>query len=349
MFEDSLLSVPPAPRVRRLLQFVLSGALTVLFLWVAFRGTDFLKLGESMREANYWWIAASVGCLMLSHIVRAVRWRYLLEPIKKGIGIRNLFSGVMIGYLFNNLIPRAGELVRPYVIGKLEHVSTSSALGTIVVERIIDTFSFLILVALLPLMYNGPFLESFPWLQRAGILITAATAAGLAAFIVLMARRDWTDRVLDRTGRLLPARVSRRVERFVHAFLDGFLFLKHPTNFAVILATSVAVWLLYILMMYVAFFAFGRGDLGFRAAVVVQTISSIGVAVPTPGGTGSYHAFTSQALSKLFAVDPSVALSYATLTHAAGYIGVTIVGLYFFLHDHIRAAEAFGRTREDGA
>ena len=340
---------PTASRGRRIIQYALSGVLTILFLWLAFRGTDAGALAAAIRGADYGWIGLMVLLLILSHCARALRWRFLLDPIKHGIGFRNLFAGVMVGYLFNNLLPRAGELVRPYVIGKLEGISKSSAFGTIVVERIIDTVSFLCLVALLPFIYSGPLVESFPWLREAGIVITAVTAAGLAFLVLLMMRRDWTDRLLALLARVVPAGIARRMEGFVHSFLDGFLFLTRPANFAVIFFLSASVWGLYVLMVYVAFFAFGIGNIGLSAAVVVQAISSIGVAIPTPGGTGSYHVLTSQSLVKLFGVEPALALSYAAVTHAAGYLSTTVIGLYYLLRDQIRTAEAFGEPSVGGS
>ena len=175
------------------LKYVLSGLLTVGLLYFAFRGTDFREVFLSIRGADYGWIAVMFLCLMASNAVRAWRWRYFLDPIKPGISFRNLFSGVMIGYCINNILPRAGELVRPYSIGKQESISKSAALGTIVVERIIDSASFLILVIIIPFVYNGPLAESFPWLRQAGIAISAVTFGILVAAIVLMVRRDWTD------------------------------------------------------------------------------------------------------------------------------------------------------------
>jgi hypothetical protein len=251
----------------------------------------------------------------------------------------------MIGYMFNNVLPRAGEIARPYAISRMESLPVSSAFGTIVVERIIDTFSFLLLVAVLPLVYDGPLLDSFPWLQSAGLIITGVTAGGLLFLVAMMVRRDWTDRFLLRPlGWVLPARARLRTEELVHAFLDGFLFLKEPASFAVIALAGVLVWFLYILMTYVALFAFGLGTLGPRAAVVVLTISSIGIAIPTPGSTGSYHAFTSQTLIRLFAVDPSVALGFATVTHAVGFIGVTLVGLFYFIRDRFALPSPVRKT-----
>ena len=345
MLQESPLPPSAAPPGRRIIRFAISAALTVLFLWIAFRGTDPGKLVTLMRGANYWWMLAMFACLMASHAVRSWRWGYLLSPIKRGIGFRNLFAGVMIGYMFNNVLPRAGEIARPYAISRMESLPVSSAFGTIVVERIIDTFSFLLLVAVLPLVYDGPLLDSFPWLQSAGLIITGVTAGGLLFLVAMMVRRDWTDRFLLRPlGWVLPARARLRTEELVHAFLDGFLFLKEPASFAVIALAGVLVWFLYILMTYVALFAFGLGALGPRAAVVVLTISSIGIAIPTPGSTGSYHAFTSQTLIRLYAVDPSVALGFATVTHAVGFIGVTLVGLFYFIRDRFALPSPVRKT-----
>jgi len=301
-----------------------------------------------MSGANYWWMLLMLAVLMASHALRAWRWRYLLEPAKASIGFRNLFSAVMVGYFLNNVFPRAGEIVRPYSIGRLEAIPKSTAFGTIVVERIMDIFSFLGLFLIIPFVYTGPLRESFPWLAEAGVIICCVTGASMASLVILMLRRDWAAAMAGALTRVLPERLRRTVLGATQKFLDGFLFLKQPRNYLIIGILSVLIWVLYIVMMYVAFFAFGLQDrLDFSAAVVVQAISSIGVAMPTPGATGSYHAFTSQTLIRLFSVDPTLALSYATVTHAMGYIGVSIVGAYFFVRDHVSMSEAVAKPAEE--
>lgn len=334
-------------RSRKLLKYVLSALLTVGLLYLAFRSTDFEKLVESIRSANYAWMGVMLICLIVSHGVRAWRWRYFLDPVKPNVSFRNLFSGVMIGYFMNNVLPRAGELARPFSIGKTESIPKSAALGTIVVERILDTASFLLLVIIIPFVYGGPLAESFPWLRQAGIIISLVTFGFLLAAILLMARRDWTDILLSKTTGFLSRSLAAKFERAFHSFLDGFLFVKRPGSFVAIVALSALVWFLYIVMTYLAFFSFGlENHLGFGAAVVVLAISSIGVAIPTPGATGSYHWFTAQTLVRLFQVPNEVALSYATVTHAVGFIGVTAVGLYYFVHDHINIKEAINEPAE---
>ena len=346
---STMSTAPAAPsRTRALIKYTLSIVVTGLFLYLAFRGTNFHELLRSMAEANYWWMLPYFAALMVSHILRSWRWRYMLEPVKAGISLRNLFSGVMVGYMMNNILPRAGELVRPYAIGKLEDIPKSAAFGTIVVERLIDTLSFIILVVSIPLLYRGPLKESFPWLENTGIIVTVVTAGALALLIMLMLRRNWTDALLGVVRKLASPALAARIEKGVHSFLDGFIFLKRPDRFLTIFVLSVLIWALYAVMMYAAFFAFDLQYLGFRSAIVVLAISSIGVAMPTPGGTGTYHVLTSQTLSRLYAVNATTALSYATVTHAVGFIGVTLIGLYYFLHDHIRVSEAVKNGEREG-
>ncbi len=336
------MSTPSAAssRTRSIIKYSVSVAVTALFLYLAFRGTNFGELWASMLSANYWWMIPNFAALMLSHWLRAWRWRYMLEPVKPRISMRNLFSGVMVGYMMNNILPRAGELVRPYTIGKLEDIPKSAAFGTIVVERLLDTLSFILLVVSIPLLYRGPLKESFPWLENTGIIVTVVTGGALVVLVALMMRRNWTDALLGVVRRTVSPKLADRIEGGVHSFLDGFIFLKRPDRFLAIFVLSVLIWALYAVMMYAAYFAFDLQHLGFRSAIVVLAISSIGVAMPTPGGTGTYHVLTSQTLSRLYAVNAATALSYATVTHAVGFVGVTLIGLYYFLHDHIRVADA---------
>jgi len=172
------------------------------------------------------------------------------------------------------------------------------------------------------------------------------TLAFLAVFAFLRARRDIVMKILSSVTRRLSPRKAQLVEHVAHSFLDGFLFLKEPKSYLTIGILSVLVWGLYIVMMYLPFYAFGlteKYSLGMGAAMVVQAISSIGILIPTPGGTGPYHYFTIQTLTKLYGVDDELARSYATVTHAVGFVGVTLVGLYYFLRDRLHMSDVLRR------
>ncbi len=324
------------------LKYLLSILLTVVFLYFAFRGTDFADLWRILRQANYWWALAMIPPLFISHMLRAWRWEYMLRPVKQGLRFRNLFSSMIVGYMLNNVLPRAGELARPYAIGKLEGVSKSAALGTVLVERIFDMLSFLVVVAIVPLVYNGPLMQVFPWLESAGIWITVVTLGALGIFVFLMMRRDIVIGLLGLVTRHLSARRAAQVEHIAHSFLDGFLFLKEPKHYFMIGLLSILIWVFYIVMMYFPFFAFGLDSLDWNAALVVQAISSIGFIIPTPGATGSYHYFTIETLTRLYNVPDQVARSYATVTHAVGFLSTMAVGLYYFFRDKLHVADVTG-------
>jgi glycosyltransferase 2 family protein len=337
-----------SPRAKGFLRLVFSLGLSVLFLYLAFRNASPDELLASLQGVNYWWLAMMFILLLASHAFRSLRWRFLLNPIKPGIGFRNLFSAVMVGYMMNNVLPRAGELVRPYAIGKLENIRAGAALGTIVVERLLDILTFLGLIALIPFVYEGPLMQTFPWLEQGGLWLGIVTMLVLVALVMMMIRRDWTDAVLRLLTRFLPMKLRQRLEGLAHAFLDGLLFVKQPRALVVIMVLGIVVWGLYGLMTYVAFFAFDMHvSLGPGAALVVLAISSIGVAIPTPGSTGTYHFFTSVTLTRLFGVASGPALSYATATHAVGFVGVTLIGLYFFVKDQLKMSDAVAQQGRD--
>jgi len=321
----------------------------LVFLYYSFRGTDVRALWSVLEKANYWWVVALLPCLVLSHWFRTWRWMYMMRPIKKELQFRNLFSALMIGYMMNNVLPKAGELARPYAIGKLEGVSRSAALGSVLVERIFDVLSFMVALAMIPLVYSGPLEKTFPWLEQAGIWFTVATLTGFAVLVVLMMRRDVVAAMLEKITRRLSEKNAKRVETIVHSFLDGFLFLRDTGSYVAIIALTIIIWLLYVVMMYLPFYAFNLQQtysLGWGAAWVVQAISSIGILIPTPAATGPYHYFVIQTLTKLYGVNDELAQSYAAATHAIATIGITVIGLYYFLKDKMHLADVSGDTEK---
>ncbi len=330
-------------------KYAVSIILTVGFLYFAYKGTDFPRLLDILSHTNYLWVLAALPPLLVSHLFRTWRWEYLLRPVKKDLRFRNLWSALVVGYMLNNLLPKVGELVRPLAINKLERVSRSAAFGTLIVERIFDVLSFLVMVALLPLFYSGPLLQTFPWLREAGIWITIVTLSGLGVCVFFMVNRETVVRFLEFFTRHLSEKRAKLIHRIAHSFLDGFLFLKDPGNYLIIGILSILVWGLYIFMTYLPFYAFGlteKYNLDFGSAFVLQTISSIGYMIPTPGATGSYHYFTVETLTKLYHVDAELARSYAAVTHAVGFISITLIGLYYFWIDKLHLAEFKAKDEE---
>ncbi|MGB2868443.1 MAG: lysylphosphatidylglycerol synthase transmembrane domain-containing protein [Bacteroidota bacterium] len=323
---------------RSAISFLIAG----FFLYFAFRGTNAADLWQALRTVKYGWVIALIPVVILSHWLRALRWAHLLAPIKSDLSSRNLFSAVMIGYAVNNILPRVGEFVRPLVIGKLEKIPKSSALATVVVERIIDFISFYFIVCIVLFLYPhslDPFVTNVeaarPWFLVASLL-------ACVAFTVVFFKAEALFKFLAKLKRFAPASQQERLDRIIDSFLSGFRVVQMKDRLGAIVVYSLLIWALYAVGMYVPFFAFdslAKFNLDFGASVVLLTITSIAWVLPAPGAMGTYHSFLTVALVKLYGVDSATALGFSIITHETGYLIVMIIGGYYFFKDHFRVSD----------
>ena len=329
-------------KLKKSLQILLGFLLAAVFLYLAFRGVNFGDLWDSLQRVNYLWVALLIPIIIISHWLRAVRWAYLLSPVKDTLSHRKLFSAVMIGFMVNNVLPRVGEVVRAFAIGRSEGISKSSAFGTVVVERIMDMLTFLfILSAVLFLSPHSldPFVDDVDAVRP---FFLVGSLAFLAIFVVLFFKGESLFRLLNVLRTLVPKRYEERYQRLVESFLSGFSVTRRHDKFAMILLLSFLMYFFYALGLYIPFFAFDAlagHNLDFGASVILLTISTIAFALPAPGALGTYHSFLTVGLVRLYGVDEITALSFSIITHEAGYILTSVVGLFFFLKDHLKVSE----------
>lgn len=322
-----------------LLRALFSIGLMVLFTWLAFRGQNISRIWTSITNVHWlWFVGLFIGGL-LSHLFRAWRWKYLLYPIKQNISMRNAFSALMIGYMINGIFPRLGELVRPYAIKKTEEISGSAALGTVVLERILDIITFALIVFTVLALNGKTFVLWFPSMVNLEWLFFTASILLFVIFIFVFLKVETAFSFLKKMSSFAPAKYKSRVNEIFDSFINGFQASKHPGNFFMIGVTSILTWLSYIILLYIPFFAFGMGNLDFGAATVLQVASGLAFAIPTPNGIGSYHSFTLFTLTQLYHVDANSALSYAVYTHAVGFLSTMLAGLYFMVRDNVHLSD----------
>ena len=325
-------------RLKKILQTALGFLLAGLFLFLAFRGVSIKELWASLQDVDYVWVALLVPIVIISHWLRAVRWAYLLAPIKENIPTRNLFSAVMIGFMVNNLLPRVGEVTRPFAIGKSENISKSSAFGTVVIERIIDMVVFLFILCLMLFVYPGSMDPFFSNVNAVRPFFFIGSIGFLVFFVVLFFKAESLFRLLSFLKRFIPKRLEAKYQSLLDSFLTGFAVSKMRKQYPMIVVLSLLIYFFYALSLYVPFYAFhtmAGHNLDFGASVILLTISTIAFAFPAPGALGTYHQFLSFALVRLYGVDNVTALSYSIITHEMGYIITTVMGLYYFFKDHL--------------
>lgn len=295
------------------------------FLYLAFRKVDFPQMWDAFTRANYWYIFVILVVMFISHYLRVLRWRILLDPIQR-LDIGSLFSSLIIGYMANVVTPaHLGELLRAYLLGKKRSVSASSALATIVVERILDVF------ALLAIMMLAIFLYPFPgWVKSAGYLMLAGTL-GLFLFLILLKKSYARVRpVLEFFMRPIPGHLQERVWAFIDRFVEGIVPLKARVDYVIVLVHSVLIWVCYGLIFHLSLQAFDFYriyHLPWLTALILLVITTIGVVVPSsPGYVGTYH-YLCQISLALFGVPSSPALSFAAAVHAISFFPVLVAGL----------------------
>lgn len=308
-------------------------AFSLFFIFLAFRQVSFGQVLRALGSANYWYLLPVLAVIALSLLLRCLRWQILLAPLQK-VKIGVLFTSLSIGYMANTVLPaHLGEFVRAWHARKKTGIAASSVFATIVVERLIDVFCLLLLLAVALTVFPFP-----GWVRKSGVVMLALVAA-LSVLLRLMKKyRLATMRLSGRLLRPLPASLAVKIKGLLDQFLNGVTALQRPAHYLWTGALSLLIWVCYALTIQLLFFAFsfpGRYRLPWSAALVVTVVTTISVVVPSsPGYVGSFH-FLCQLALGLFAVPRGPALSYAFVLHAVSVFPVFFLGLYFLAHEKL--------------
>lgn len=325
---------------RDVINFTLSLFLTAVFLYIAFYNVNFRQVLGAVSKASILWMLIFIILLLSSHYLRAVRWKIIIGSVKPDASMKNLFGALMVGYGVNCVIPRLGEITRAVLLGKWEKISRSSMFGTVLLERIIDVIFLGLSVIAAALVYSGNLYQSFPWLKTT-LYITSVLIAAFIIFILLVVRyKEHFYGVIILLLSKISGRLAHKTGYVFSMITEGFASLKGIKNYALTFLLSVLIMLLYALNSYVGMIMIGLPGINFSMAWVIMSISAIGVVIPTPGGTGSYHALTKSALVLLYGYGEVISLAYAFLTHIISYFLFIISALIIFFvlnryHDNL--------------
>jgi uncharacterized membrane protein YbhN (UPF0104 family) len=317
-----------SPRVRRLLVGALLG---VGLLALFFRGLDWSALLDAFRAADPRYLVGVVLSTVLTYLARAWRWGYLLRPLAR-VPLMRLFAITNVGFATGLVIPRAGEVVRPYLVARHHELQTSAAFASIILERLFDLITVLALFAAYLYVLPTPPQQTGSLgnaLQAGGALAAAGALGALGLLLWLTFKREAALRLFDRVFDRLPTRVGGALSRALHSFTLGLGVLRaSPGHLAAIGAQSLLLWLVIALGLYWNNLAFGL-TLPFHTAFLMLGFLTVGVAVPTPGMVGGFHASYKIALTQVFGVAEPTAVAAALSSHALSNLPVLVLGLVF--------------------
>jgi glycosyltransferase 2 family protein len=320
---------------KTVLQYVIILAVTGLLIWVSLRNLT-VTGGDSYQDkwdyiygtwqsAQKGWLILMAIVALISHALRADRWRLLMVPAGHNTKLSYSFLSLMVGYLVNLVIPRGGEVSRCYNLFKLDKTPVEVSFGTVVVERIVDLVCLLILIGVSFIVESEKlfaFIDTLPSMgdQSSKIKMLVIILAGLILAVIL---GIW---LLKKSKK-----VNAWVTKTWLGFKEGLLSIFHLEKKGLFIFYSVAIWGLYFLMSYTVILAFPETDhLGFNAVLALFAIGAIAMTVPLPGGTGSYHLLVPQGLIFLYHIPQSDAVAFTFIFHG-WQTAIMIVGGAFSL------------------
>lgn len=319
-------------------------ALSILFIFLAFRKVDFSQMGRAFAGADYWLLIPILAVIFISLVLRAWRWQFLLVPLQQ-VRLSVLFASLAVGYMANTFLPaHLGEIVRAYHARGKTGISASAIFATIVVERLIDIFALLLLLGLALVVFPFP-----GWVQKSGIIMLVLVVILFALLLVMKKYRRQTLAVSARLSGFLPAAVSQKINELLDQFLNGIVALKSAAHYLTVGVFSLLIWVCYALTFQLLFYAFdfvSLYQLPWSAALVALVITTISIVVPSsPGYVGSYH-FLCQLSLGLFAIPKGPALSFAFVMHAVNIFPVFFLGLFILSREKI-SLTALAKEKHD--
>lgn len=320
-------------RFRTILQYLFFLGLGLLFAWLSLRNLDKEKIEKikgAFADAKHWLIIPVFIILFLSHYVRALRWRLLIQSLGYAPSRMNSFFAVMIGYLVNQGVPRLGEVVKCTVLARYENIPVDKLIGTIILERIVDAITLLIIfgitLAIQPDLYsriidtffNTPAEPQEEKTSYTTLITLVIAAAAVLAFFIWMYLKKKTFRDVAGIAKKIGKRIAEGVGAVRH--------LKKRWQFILL---SVLLWGLYFSGGYIGFMAFRETEqYGIREAFTVLSAGSIGM-IASPGGIGAY-AFMIEKTMQLYGLSYPIAVAFGWILWLATTAVIVIGGIFSF-------------------
>lgn len=296
-----------------------------LILYWMYRDFDFKTVADTLMHGMNWtWMLLSFPFGILAQMFRGWRWHLTLEPIGEKPRTSTSINSIFLSYAVSLIVPRIGEFARCGILRRYDGVSFPKALGTVVMERAIDS-ALVMLIALLTFafqlrVFNTFFAETGTNLESILSKFSAAGYAVTAVCGVAVLILAWY--LLQRFA------IYNKVRTMVRGIWQGIIAVrdvKHPWLFVVF---TLGIWASYFLHYYLTFFCFeATSHLGMACALVTFIVGSIAVIVPTPNGAGPWH-FAVKTMLILYGVGDVDALNFVLIVHSVQTLLVVVLGVY---------------------
>jgi len=320
-------------RLRTILQYAFFLLIGVALAWWSIKDLtagEKSQIKDALKTARYWLIIPVFLMLLLCHYVRGLRWKLLIDSLGYKVRRRNTFFAVLIGYLTNQAVPRLGEVVKCTVLSRYEKVPVDKLIGTIILERIVDAITLLIVfgitLAIQPHLYSEMVDAVFyppenPNANSVSGKIVFYIILGLA-FLYLFGWMIYKKKTFKYLWQLL-----KKKGRSIWQGVGAIRHLKKRWTFVFY---SLVIWTIYLLGGYIGFMALQQTEgYGIKEAFTVLSAGSVGM-VATPGGIGAYPILVQQSMI-MYKLESGIALAFGWLLWLAQTAVIVLGGLFSFV------------------
>jgi uncharacterized protein (TIRG00374 family) len=320
--------------VRSLVVVSVAVALVALFL----HNVDLWGVLAAIRAARPEWLALSLASMFLNLSIRALRWQYLLEPLAPTT-FASAFRATAVGFAANAVLPaRAGEVIRPYFLarqaptGQQGRMTATGAFATIILERLLDVVTVLLMLASLVFVFGkdlaGVNPTGFAVVKWAGASAALVSTSALVVLFVLAGDPERLGRTMARLEQVLPSRLAGLLAAVAEKFARGLGAIRRPGRLLAALAWSLPLWLCIALGIWSMAMAFGFA-IPFTGSFLMIALLTLGVAVPTPGAVGGFHEAFRVGATMFYGAPDAAAVGAAIVLHLFTIGPALLLGLFF--------------------
>lgn len=325
--------------LRNVIRTVVVLALAVGLIAWFLRNAEFDRVWSAVASARADYLLLSAGLTVVTYLIRAERWQYLLGPLGP-TRFGTVLRATVIGFAASAVLPaRAGEVIRPYFLARREGLSATATFATIIVERVLDLVAVLLLLATF-LIWFDPGLEArdsavFSAIRYGGLVMAPVAVAALAIMFFMAGHPERLHAWLLRAEAVLPAAAARLIAKAARMFAEGFAVVRRPERLVAAIAWSIVLWVSIAAGIWAVAAAF-RIAMPFTGGLLMLAPLVVGVAVPTPGGVGGFHEAFRLGATAFFGADNNTAVGAAIVLHAISVGPVTLAGLLFTVQDGLK-------------
>jgi uncharacterized protein (TIRG00374 family) len=308
--------------------------LMVLFLWLFLRSSNLSDVWRILRSTNPWWLALGLFVNWFALVFRTLRWRTILDADNPPPFYDTFFANTC-GYMLSTVLPiRAGDVARPALLARRTNVRFSAALGTVLTERILDLYSLLLLYVYFAAMHWNDYSGSTSFFIIKSGAVGAAIVLALLTILVfgLYFFRGGIRRMHQFVGRILPQRFRASWLHFFDSFAESLDITERPSALLKVLFCTAGVWFCLTAQFWIVTVGMHR-PLPFDASFFVTGITTLGLAIPTPGGVGGFHKACQLVLTTFYGFDIDSSVAVAIVFHVVGTLPVLLTGLALFIKE----------------